>query len=292
MSRQGAATLDVGLHRILALPVTLPLDRLVDALNRFDPDALTIYPSAAMRLAEEQDAGRLRLSLDAFTTTSELRTPAMTDRLVDAFGVPPFDLYATTEGLWAAECERHDGLHLFEDMALVENVDADGNPVAPGERGERLLVTNLVNRVQPIIRLEVADVLTLDPEPCACGRTLLRAKAVEGRSDDALELPGGAGRGVTVHPAHFAHVTRDREVGEFQIVQEGPCLRLLVVPRRSAGGELEARLRTAVCERLVALGVDDPQIVVERRDELVRAPGGKLPLVVADPAVRGSVRPG
>lgn len=41
------------------------------------------------------------------------------------FGVRPFDFYGTTEGLWGAECEHHTGIHLFEDMTIVENVDDD-----------------------------------------------------------------------------------------------------------------------------------------------------------------------
>ena len=48
---------------------------------------------------------------------------------------------------------------------------ADGKPVPPGTRGARVLVTNLCNRVQPIIRMELADVITVEPEPCRCGRT-------------------------------------------------------------------------------------------------------------------------
>ena len=86
----------------------------------------------------------------------------MTERLVEAFGVHPFDLYATTEGLWGVECERHEGIHLFEDVALFENVDEEGRPVPAGEPGARLLVTSLHNLVQPIIRLEVTDVFTID----------------------------------------------------------------------------------------------------------------------------------
>jgi len=125
-------------------------------------------------------------------------------------------------------------------------------------------------------------VITVEPEPCRCGRTLARMRAVEGRSEDTLALPGRAGSAVTVLPAQFALVTRDREVGEFQIVQEGPRLRILVVPRPSAGRELEARLCAAVAGRLTELGVDDPKVVVERREKLPRSAGGKLPLVVAD----------
>jgi phenylacetate-coenzyme A ligase PaaK-like adenylate-forming protein len=62
ISCQGAATLSIGLHRLLALPVTLPLPALVEALNQFQPTYLHVYPSVAMWLAAEQRAGRLRLS--------------------------------------------------------------------------------------------------------------------------------------------------------------------------------------------------------------------------------------
>ena len=85
----------------------------------------------AVLLAEEQLAGRLAMSLRTMSTSSELRTPEAAARIEEAFGVRPFDLYATTEGLWGGECERHDGLHLFEDDVIVENVDDDGRRGAP-----------------------------------------------------------------------------------------------------------------------------------------------------------------
>lgn len=90
-----------------------------------------------------------------------------------------------------------------------------------------------------------------------------------------------------MYPIEFGIVTRDREVREFQVVQEGALLRVLVVPRRGADDEgLETRLRDAISRRLVELGVGEPQIVVEWREELSRSAGGKLRLVVADPAGR------
>ena len=65
MSRRVAQTVDVGLHRMLSLPVTLPLARLVEQLNRFQPHFMNVYPSIAVLLAEEQLAGRLRIAPDA-----------------------------------------------------------------------------------------------------------------------------------------------------------------------------------------------------------------------------------
>jgi phenylacetate-CoA ligase len=289
VTRQGAATLSIGLHRVLALPVTLPLPRLVEALNRFQPTYLNVYPSVAMWLADEQQAGRLRLSPQMLVTVAELRTPAMTQRLAEAFGVRPFDVYGSTEGLFGSECQHHQGIHLFEDTTLVENLDGDGQPVPAGQPGARLLVTNLYNLVQPLLRLEVTDLVTLDPDPCPCGRILVRAAAIHGRRDDVLWLAAHDGGRVSVHPLQFALLTHDPQVREFQVVQDGPALRVLIVPSHTApagNNRLETRLGQAVTRQLLGLGVHDPQVIVERRPKLPRSAGGKLKLVIADPATR------
>lgn len=288
MSRQVSACVSVGIHRLLGLSVTQPVEQLVEELNRFQPDFVATYPSMATRLAEEQVSGRLRLGLSGMSTSSELRTPEMTERIEEAFGVQPFDHYATTEGLWGCECEYHQGIHLFEDVTLVENVDDAGLPAPVGEPGTRLLVTSLHNLVQPIIRLELPDAVTLDPEPCPCGRTLIRTRAIEGRTDDVLYLPDGHGGEVMVHPLQFGVVARDREVREFQVVQEGEGVRILIVSRPSAGVGLERGLREAVSRKLTELGVGVPRVSVESREKLARSAGGKLQLVVADPTVRAA----
>jgi phenylacetate-coenzyme A ligase PaaK-like adenylate-forming protein len=242
-----------------------------------------------MWLAAEQRAGRLRLSPQIVVTAGELRSPEMTQRLVDAFGVRPFDVYGSTEGLFGSECQHHQGIHLFDGTSLVENVDRDGQPVPAGQPGARLLVTNLNNLVQPLLRLEVTDVVTLDPDPCRCGRPLIRARAIHGRSDDVLSLPGRHGGLVAVHPLHFALLTRDPRSASSQVFQDGPALRILIVPSHAttAGDtQLDTRLAQAVAGQLLGLGVHDPQVTVEQHRQLPRLPGGKLKLVVADPATQ------
>jgi phenylacetate-CoA ligase len=159
--------------------------------------------------------------------------------------------------------------------------------VPAGQPGSRLLVTNLYNLVQPLLRLEVTDLVTLDPDPCPCGRNLVRTRTIHGRSDDVLSLPARDGGRVAVHPLHFALLTRDPQVREFQVVQDGPVLRIHIVTNQAAAAgddRLETRLGGAVAQQLHRLGVHDPQVTVERRPKLPRSAGGKLKLVIADPA--------
>ena len=70
ISRQGAATLAIGLHRVLALPVTLPLPQLVEALNQFQPTFLHAYPSVAMWLAESSRPAACGCRPDVVTAPS------------------------------------------------------------------------------------------------------------------------------------------------------------------------------------------------------------------------------
>ena len=274
MSRRGAASLDIGVHRLCRLSVTQPLPELVARLEDFQPQHLTAYPSIAAGLADEQLAGRLRLRLEGLATSSEPLTPALRDRLEQAFGVRPYNFYATTEGLYGHDCPAG-SMHLFDDMCIVENVDGHGDPVPPGEVGARLLVTNLYNRTQPLIRYEVTDLVAVEPEPCPCGRSLMRVRSLEGRAEEVLRLGG-----VSVHPLEFALVTADPDVREFQVVQRGNGLRLRVALRAGADGAPE-RLRARLGARLEELGVPRPAVEVETVEALERSASGKLQMVVA-----------
>jgi phenylacetate-CoA ligase len=269
----------LGVARLQPFPVTLPLERIVEGLNDYQPEVLHAYASYAALLADEQLAGRLHITPRIVTSSSELLTPEMARRVEEAFSVRPFDFYATTEGLWAGQCPEHAGFHVFEDLCIVENVDPDGQPVPDGTPGARLLVTNLFNRVQPLIRYELLDVVSIDPEPCPCGRTLKRIRNVHGRTADVLVLDG-----VTVHPLQFAALAEARDVREFQVVQHGDQLTLRIVPAAGAHiAQLAERLTHQIGAALHELGLSDPQIAIEPCEAIERPAGGKLQLVVADP---------
>jgi phenylacetate-coenzyme A ligase PaaK-like adenylate-forming protein len=288
MTSRAAASLDVGVYRSLRLSAAQPVPELIAALDRHQPEVLTGYPSALALLAVEQLEGRLRVAPAVVCTTSEVRTPEMTARIRAAWGVEPFDCLGLTEtGVAAADCPAHQGLHLFEDCCLFEVVDERSRPVPAGRPGDKVLVTNLLNRVQPFIRFEVTDLVTVTDDPCACGRTFRRITAIEGRADDVLDLPGAAGDRVRVHPIHLrSPLATMPAVVQYQIVQHRDRLEVtLALAPGAAGeatvGEVERRLDAA----LRGLGAAPLPLDVRVVPRIAREAGaGKFKLIKAAPA--------
>jgi phenylacetate-coenzyme A ligase PaaK-like adenylate-forming protein len=282
MTARFGMSIDIGLHRLLRLDARAPVDELCAAIERFRPDALIGYPSVLALLALEQLEGRLHVAPQTVSTTSEVRTPEMTERIRAAWGAEPFDVYGITEaGIFAVDCEHHAGKHLFEDLAFVEVVDEAGRPVPDGEPGARLLVTNLFNRTLPLIRYELDDLVTLAPDPCPCGRPLRLIAALEGRSDDVLHLPGAAGGTVTVHPhALRSPLARFAEIAQCRVVHDEDGVHAELVLRAGAAPDAPERVAEALGDALRELGADGP-VDARSVDRLERAagPAGKLKLV-------------
>ncbi|WP_231941187.1 hypothetical protein [Arthrobacter sp. U41] len=203
-------------------------------------------------LATEQQAGRLQLHPVLVLSTAEGLPPAERDRLERVFGAAVREVYGCTESGYAAYGCAQGWLHLLEDWVIVEPVDAGHNPVPPGTVSHTVLMTNLANRVQPIIRYDVGDRVLVRPDPCPCGDPA-PAIRVQGRASDVLTFPAAGGRGVvTVPPLALATVV-DRTPGVelFQIVQTAPTS--LSVRLRPDPGADPDRIGAAVEEGIAAL---------------------------------------
>lgn len=108
-----------------------------------------------------------------------------------AFSCAVTNRYGCEEvGLIACQCEQHQGMHLNLPHVYVEFLDANDQPVAPGEPG-KIVVTDLNNRGMPLIRYRVEDVGVYSEEPCGCGRGFPILERLEGRVADFLKLPDG-----------------------------------------------------------------------------------------------------
>jgi phenylacetate-CoA ligase len=265
------------------LAVTTPLPEMVAALNAFRPQALTAYPTVAAALAEEQLQGRLRIAPTLVATTSEVQTADMRRRIAHAWALEPLDFYGTTEAaVVAAARQGQAGMDILEDLVVVEVVDEHDRPVPPGVPGHKALLTNLVNHVQPLLRYELTDSVTLAGGPNPLGLPYARIAAVDGRSDDLITLPGAGGRPVTVYPFQLrAPFLELLEVRQYQVVHDPAGLQVAVVLREDAPADTPARVGAALAGELRAAGAVPPPIEVTPVPGIERDPGhgAKLKLV-------------
>jgi phenylacetate-coenzyme A ligase PaaK-like adenylate-forming protein len=182
------------------LSINSPEKDLVQSLNTFQPDMLSGYASGIYLMAQEQLKGNLHIAISKAICSGDTLTPSMRNTIREAFNIEPTNLYAASESVSiAAECSERDGLHLFNDWHCCELVNQALEPVPVGQPGA-LLLTNLYNYTQPLIRYHMNDVLTLREEPCPCGLALPRINGVEGRREEFLwfKKPGGANE--FIHP--------------------------------------------------------------------------------------------
>lgn len=83
-------------------------------------------------------------------------------------------------------------MHIADDLVILEPVDAEGRLVPYGQPADRLLLTNLYNLDQPLIRYDLSDAVTMTDAPCPCGCEHRRITSVAARMDGTVPLPGGA----------------------------------------------------------------------------------------------------
>ena len=218
-----------------------PASALAAQLESYLPTVIATYPTAALMLAEEAAAGRLRIAPQEIWTGGEPITPAMRRVVSAQFRCPVTNSYGASEFLaLASECPMR-RLHLNIDWAILESVDERGRPVPDGELGDATLLTNLANHVQPLIRYRLGDRITLHALPCPCGSPL-PALQVQGRTDDSLLLRDDADRAVRLVPLALTTVLEeDAGVFDFQLVQRGPRALSLHVAEAGAAGEQAAR---------------------------------------------------
>lgn len=269
----------------LQLDANDPLPDIVARLNAFRPHHLIAYAGMAGILAKEQIDGRLAIHPRAVFCASEVLSAASRARIAAAWGHQPFNVYAATEtaGI-ASECRLHRGLHLYEDLVIVEVVDERNRSVPAGISADKILVTVLFSRTQPLIRYEMSDRVTLSPSPCACGRAFAFIESVDGRAEDVLELPAANGSTVSVHPVLFHQLLEVLPVHAWQVRQGDAGLEILL--ERPAPGVSMPAVEMGVRHMLRRMGAPDMSIEVRLVDAIERTALGKRKTFVRHAALR------
>mgnify|MGYP001501716727 CR=1 FL=1 len=211
---------------VLKLSVFDPIETSVAQLNAFRPEFIVGYASSLDVLAREERAGRLKLKsagcLELVTSISEPLPPDAAQALREAFGVPVSNQYAMGECMClSCGCLETPGAHLNADLAVLEVVANHNQPVPPGTPGSKVLLTNLSNRVQPFIRYEIDDLVTMSPTPCGCGSPLPLITSITGREKDKFWIEVGGKYRELPYYVFLAGLHHELGMAEHQVLQTG-----------------------------------------------------------------------
>ena len=288
LSNRFYAEARVGVPDAPCLSVTTPIEEVVEALNRFRPDVISTYPSFIRRLAEEQIAGRLKIAPLAMRSVAEALSPDVRTLAGATWNIPVSNNYASTEaGIMGMECRHLNGIHLCEDMIIVEIVDESNQPVPVGTTGSKALVTTLFNRTLPIVRYEFSDLLTAIDGPCPCGCPFQRIRDIEGRREEMLRVWTPDGRQVEVHaPRFWFHLVRVPGIRQYQFAQLPNGIAMRIVPSPAHDPETVRRAVDRIARAALSeLGAPDGYVEVQIVDKLERTgAAAKQKLVASMPA--------
>jgi len=196
-----------------------PLPQLVKGLNAYQPAFVASYPTMLMLLAEERAMGRLDIEPALLWSGGECMTSGTRADVENAFECPVVNEYGASEALSIAYGCSEGWLHVNADWIVLEPVDRDHRPTPPGKTSHTVLLTNLANRVQPLVRYDLGDSVTAKPKPCACGSPL-PAIQVEGRRDDIVSMRATDGGTVRLLPLALTTVVEEAAgLHRFQILQ-------------------------------------------------------------------------
>ena len=207
----GAFGFHYGAQKVGALVIPSGMgqsERQIKLMDYYGTTFISGVASYAMRLSQVAldmglDPKKLKVRNGAFG--AEMFTPGLKKRIMEIWNMDVHDIYGLTEmcgpGV-SADCDQHDGLHLWEDHFLVECLDpVTFEPVGFEEEGE-IVLTTLTKEGMPLLRYRTGDIAKLyDEKVCECGRTHIKHTPIKGRSDDMIII-----RGTNIYPGQIESV--------------------------------------------------------------------------------------
>lgn len=254
---QGFADINGPLISLHYLPTMLAVDEAISRINALRANVLMGPPSMLRLLARE--CRQITAPIGIVVSYAEVLEAHERAMLESVFGVRVVEIYQASEGLIACPC-RAGRLHINEDLMFVELVDAQGRELTtPGQPCSRMLVTNLYNEVQPLIRYQLNDLVVLGP-PCECGSAFRVIAQVIGRDDDILYFPRGDGTLAHVFPDVVSRwiITASDRIEEYVVEQPSPGHLVVALETAEAAGaqDVTDRVAQSIREGLARHGLE------------------------------------
>ncbi|GEM_PF-5231860 len=162
-----------------------PAAELIKEIRECRPYNLIGYTSVIRLISVEMKRQGITLDVKQIFCSGETFTESDKKMIEQAFPRAKVGaLYGCTEGgVMAGPC-KYGHLHVNTDLVKLEAVDPDYRPVPEGTLSRYTLLTDLSNKIQPLIRYVLDDRIKMYSScPCGCGRPWVEPV---GRTDDRL----------------------------------------------------------------------------------------------------------
>lgn len=234
------------------------------------------YPGSLYFLARRAAAHGWNLPLTSVMTWGDNLYAHYRRAIEQAFRTRVFDTYGCGEGMQiAAQCGETDNYHIHTLDVVVEILDEEGSPCAPGTAG-KIVLTRLHPGPTPLIRYAIGDLgVRSSVKQCPCGRGFETIDSIIGRDTDVVLTPSGNRLIVHFFTGILEHYS---EIDSFQVIQE-TSEDLLLRLRPAAG--YTPRISDRVIAALREKGASDMRIHVHLVPEIPCAPSGKRRFVIS-----------
>jgi len=254
------------------IPMSTSLLEQSKLLRRFQPEMLLAYSSNLRGLLDlwREDGNPLE-GLKYIRSVGETLSDDLRDAVSDFDpSIEVINGYSSEEcGMIAQQCPQGTGLHVMSESVIVEVLDADGHPCAPGQVG-RVVVTDLHNLAAPMIRYEIGDYAEVG-NPCSCARGLMNLNRILGRSRNLVMKPNGDRYWPLVGFHAFESVAPIRQYQMIQETVERITVRFVCDDPLS---EAQKAAFTEIIQK--ALTHEFELEILDQREMLPRQPGGKF----------------
>lgn len=265
-------------NNMTAIPLLDSVEKNLDRIQEFQPDLITAYPSVLGPVIKAQKSGRIQIAPKAIATSAELLTQNMYHSLRETFQCPVLNNYCSTEGGEAAMSCTEGKLHINDDWIIIEPIDKNGNPVKEGEWSDGILITDLTNYIQPIIRYYMSDRVRIHTEPCACGSSF-PIMEIRGRVGENLNVGGKDILGLSL----IYILEKVEGVYHIQLVQNGETsFEVRMIPEEeSKKQDIFEKFKKDLDTFFEEQGCKDIEIVLSSEGLIHSAKGGKIkPIIV------------
>lgn len=164
----------------------------VDGIVRYGVEYMTGYAMSNYFLARFIEEAAIEApQMRATVLSSEKLTPDMRALFLRVYGCKSYDGWSGVENCALVSESEYGQLLVSPDVGILELLDNEGSPIAPGETGE-VVCTGFLNYDQPLIRYRIGDYMTLSKnQHTLCGRNMPIISDIEGRSEDTVIGPDG-----------------------------------------------------------------------------------------------------